>query len=562
VTIFTKARVGRTFLEEVDAPLGDMLRASFEEAWNTNPVAALAREAELREAMEGPLAPLEPVAPGYSTIDLMRNPPRGEPDSAIISAEDARARVAEAGLSLTIPDEGIPERALQILMDRKRAERMRQDAYARGPTGFVPGALRLGVALGASLLDPLNIASGFIPVVGPARYAAMVGRAGSALGRAGVRAGVGVVEGTAGAALIEPIIYNAMRYEQADYDLVDSLLNVALGGALGGGLHVVGGSVLDVVQGRRAAGTPPPSAIQRGIENAAPETREALLRTSVAQMAEGRAVNVESVANLDPVVRAANEGSPSPTRTRPGTDESITRATDGGTEQGVPFVITQAQRQELAALGYSPDAVKNLRPAEAQDILANQRRAANDVPDSAFNGDLEHGLNRTFLSDMHDGSPVPLTNAGFRPDEVDALNKAGLATDGYMSRPQWVAWMDERGRRIAGRSRPRPAAAPVDPRAWSNVVNDAQSAQPSSLADAGASRSADETLKTAQKADSPQGLEAEAQEAFDAVKELADALGNTQTLDALTREADLITQEAESLGKAARALALCQLRRV
>ena len=43
------------------------------------------------------------------------------------------------------------------------------------------------------LLDPLNIASAFVPVVGEARYANLLARAASPLGRAGVRAGVGAL---------------------------------------------------------------------------------------------------------------------------------------------------------------------------------------------------------------------------------------------------------------------------------------------------------------------------------------------------------------------------------
>ena len=50
--------------------------------------------------------------------------------------------------------------------------------------------------LGTQVLDPVNVAMAFMPVVGEARYGRMLAAAGeSVLGRAAVRAGVGAVEG-------------------------------------------------------------------------------------------------------------------------------------------------------------------------------------------------------------------------------------------------------------------------------------------------------------------------------------------------------------------------------
>jgi hypothetical protein len=96
-----------------------------------------------------------------------------------------------------------------------------------------------------------------VPVVGEARYAAMLGRAASPLGRAGVRAGVGAVQGAAGAAILEPLPLLAARQDQTEYGLSDSLANIALGGLLGGGLHSVGGAVSDAMRRRIATETPP-----------------------------------------------------------------------------------------------------------------------------------------------------------------------------------------------------------------------------------------------------------------------------------------------------------------
>src|SRR5690606_9225885 len=84
------------------------------------------------------------------------------------------------------------------------------------------------------------------------RYAAMLGRAATPLARAGVRAGVGAVEGAVGAAIIEPLPLIAAQMDQTEYGLSDSLANIALGGLLGGGLHTVGGAVSDALRRRMA----------------------------------------------------------------------------------------------------------------------------------------------------------------------------------------------------------------------------------------------------------------------------------------------------------------------
>jgi len=55
--------------------------------------------------------------------------------------------------------------------------------------------------------------------------------------RAAVRAGIGAIEGTAGAAMLEPATYALSRAEQRDYTMADSLANLAFGGIMGGGLH-------------------------------------------------------------------------------------------------------------------------------------------------------------------------------------------------------------------------------------------------------------------------------------------------------------------------------------
>ena len=200
----------------------EVLTETFAQAYEENPIEAVRRANELREAHQS---------------------------GTWLDAATARQRLADRGMQsdITVSDAGITEDALNTLMFRKGIEKHRQEVFGLSEGGLDQGAARLGIALGTSLVDPLSIVTAFVPVVGQTRYGVMLGKAAGSLGRAGVRVGVGAVEGAAGAAILEPIIAGSRRYEQADYDMADSLMNVAFGGVFGAGLHSVGGAISDGV---------------------------------------------------------------------------------------------------------------------------------------------------------------------------------------------------------------------------------------------------------------------------------------------------------------------------
>jgi|AGTN01.3.fsa_nt_gi hypothetical protein len=241
-----------------------------------------------------------------------------------LSADTARARLKDAGMEndLTIAPGGISEKALLTLMDRKRVEKRRQEIFSRSEGGFTEGAARLGVAVATTLSDPISAGLNFVPIAGQARYARWLNAARSFGGRAAVRVGVGAAEGVAGAAIAEVPIYAMRTQEQADYDMVDSLLNVALGGVIGAGLHATVGSAAEVLARRRPtpevaassserieptigdparASEPLPDDIQRVIFQSGAEgavarmpsmARERALREAVAQAVEGQQIDV------------------------------------------------------------------------------------------------------------------------------------------------------------------------------------------------------------------------------------------------------------------------------
>lgn len=237
----------RTMLD-IPAESGEVFDAAFDSAFSTNPSTSLVRSEELAQEADGRAVVMGPES--Y----LAPNAGRLEPDTPMLDAQAARDRVAGMGLDIKIPDQGIRQGALDILVDRHREQAARQQVLARANGGSM--GTQIAASLAASLLDPLNIASAFVPVVGEARYAAMLGRATGPLGRAGVRAGVGAVEGAVGAAILEPLPLLAANQDQTEYGLSDSLANIALGGILGGGLHSVGGAVSDALRRNLATETP------------------------------------------------------------------------------------------------------------------------------------------------------------------------------------------------------------------------------------------------------------------------------------------------------------------
>ena len=125
----------------------------------------------------------------------------------------------------------------QNLYDQKKAEAIRQAMIERSPKGFAATAAKLGAGVVNQMTDPLEVASAFIPFVGPAGRAYSIAR----FGRVGGRAAQGAVEGMLGAAVIEPIYYGLSTSQQLDYTMREALLNVGAGLVLGGGFGTIAG---------------------------------------------------------------------------------------------------------------------------------------------------------------------------------------------------------------------------------------------------------------------------------------------------------------------------------
>ena len=230
---------------------------------------------------------------------------------------------------------------VDIMVTQKKEELERQSIMARGPEGswnplsggFYVGAAKLAVGIGVSFLDPINIGASFIPVFGQARFAAIAARTGFKTARA-VRGGV---EGAVGATLLEPIVYGSAQKVQADYDLVDSFMNIGFGTIIGSGLHVGAGALKDIGTAQKfeaqviknkenldagKGGEPELNLYNQyypvngdfmmKLEKTDPRTRELLLAKAIGDLSLENPVNVLDTANADAVLR---EGTANPVTT-------------------------------------------------------------------------------------------------------------------------------------------------------------------------------------------------------------------------------------------------------
>lgn len=304
---FTEGQIGNTLAEAegtslVPAPASEVLGASLAQAWHTNPTARVYRF-------------------------LRRNT---EANPITMPAAEANAEYGIPG-RLTF-DAPVSRQTARDMHDHAMGVLMREDVISRREGGLLTGGVaRFLAAAPAAFIDPLNVASAFLPGVREARVAAFLGTAGAtAASRAGVRLLSGASQGVVGAAAVEPLNMWLAMQEQDDYTMGDLLTNLAFGAALGGALHTTIGAVRD-----RTA-LPPWS----------PQQHEAALRQSLAAVAENRPIAAAEAMQLVGA-RQAREGLErwyeSVTRIARDADDAMARA-DAAT------IATQGPRQRLAEL--------------------------------------------------------------------------------------------------------------------------------------------------------------------------------------------------------------------
>jgi len=193
---------------------------------------------------------------GYDWFKMSRmNDPK-------LSAPEVADAIQASGLDvkLTPKDNEYSAGQLNVILDRQRERKIISDIRDRTPWDW-GSPLRGAVMFGTAFADPINIATAFIPwarvmtmagrtsalslPVSALRSAEAAAQSQSALARFGGRFGVGAAFAGAETAALEPFYAFARRDLGDDYDASDSMLNIGLGAAFGGGVLGIGGYGVD-----------------------------------------------------------------------------------------------------------------------------------------------------------------------------------------------------------------------------------------------------------------------------------------------------------------------------
>ncbi len=264
--------VQQTGIDNLQSTFGEGLSAAFSEGFNDAPTSRIG-----------------------SALDRLDDSGRGQQ----ISAEDANQQYGIPG-TLSF-DKPVSDAVASDLNSDKRAQMLRQQAMDSAPGGVIGSLARFGAGSLPQFLDPGNLALSFVPGLGDARLATMLGEdvAGGAVGRL-VQ---GASQGVAGQAAFEPLNYVLDRDEHTDWSMGQALGNIAFGGVLGGGLHIaIPHERLDELSevtpealGNATADTPQ---AQR-LEVAGPDLRDAALKDAVTAQIDDRAPVGESLLQIN-----------------------------------------------------------------------------------------------------------------------------------------------------------------------------------------------------------------------------------------------------------------------
>ena len=171
-------------------------------------------------------------------------------------------------------DSPIYQTAARYKHERKRQEIGREYVIQHGTSSVWRMAGSFGVGLLATAIDPINLGSMFFPVIGSAKAAQSLKAGSKAWG--GVRARValglydetkfnqkvfevlgegvtrrriakGVIEGSVGAAVVEPFVLTPAWLEDSNYNLKDTMMNFGFSAILGATLHAGFGKISDSI---------------------------------------------------------------------------------------------------------------------------------------------------------------------------------------------------------------------------------------------------------------------------------------------------------------------------
>ena len=284
-----------------------VLSATFQDTLATNPLEQIKRWRQLSLARSSSSASqgldqIEPISlhGDQLGIDFKSDEKNSQNVPKILSLDEQIDLLRKENLQEQItPVEGETDQGLALKVKWKKEELLRQDIIGKSTGGVLQTLGQFGVGLAASFLDPINIGAGFVPVVGYARYSAMLSRQATALGRFSVRTKVGMAEGLVGTALIEPAVLLATKETQYDYDLYDTFANLAFGTIIGGLIFDKSGIKLSDLNTKR---------VSQAIDSTDEKSRSDRMAITLGQIVSGRQVvgldtltrkNLEESGNLE-----------------------------------------------------------------------------------------------------------------------------------------------------------------------------------------------------------------------------------------------------------------------
>lgn len=183
------------------------------------------------ETIRGRLAEVEE---GYQSF-MSEQTRRSIEEGRLRTPEDLNAQYGDLGLKFDLP---MTQGEADILAENKRAEQIRMTMIEYGPKGLLSTGAQFGTGVLAAMVDPLELATAFIPFVGQAPKVAALAR----MGEVGRRTLVGATNGFVGSVVTEPGYYLLSKSQQLDYTMTDALFNVGVGTFLGGGIGTVAGA--------------------------------------------------------------------------------------------------------------------------------------------------------------------------------------------------------------------------------------------------------------------------------------------------------------------------------
>ncbi|MFP3017699.1 MAG: hypothetical protein ACEY3E_02055 [Candidatus Tisiphia sp.] len=153
-------------------------------------------------------------------------------DTPTISEEEFKQKYADSSLQY---EPYMTTDMVEYLVSKKQQREIDQYIMARGKGSFQEEVGKFAAELLGSNLNPVNIATSFVPIGGQAKWAA------ASLKYGALKTGLfkGFVGGVAGQTAIEPFMHRERSLEQVDYGLNDSVHNILASGAFGAGLHAV-----------------------------------------------------------------------------------------------------------------------------------------------------------------------------------------------------------------------------------------------------------------------------------------------------------------------------------